>query len=254
MKIPQLLGAFLALFTAFSNFNCTHHYYTPALPNVPLLSQAGDCMVSAGVSIQEQATGGAVQASYSPLNHWFLSGDFMWSKPSEANSFYNTETISGKANQYSVGAGWYYLFSDVTEDRGFHFSAMAAYGAGKYDYQYFDNGYEGSSSLVRSRHLYIQPAVAWRSPHFDFILSGRQVWLNYHAIRFNNTNSSATFPEEGSLRANRVQSFFEPGITLRAGWPNLKFQCSYTFLNDGQETSGRTNLGFSMVVFPTRKQ
>ncbi len=135
MKIPQLLGAFLALFTAFSGFHCTHHYYTPALPNVPVLSQAGDCMVSAGVAIQEQATGGAVQASYSPLNHWFLSGDFMWSKPSQATSFYSTETISGKANQYSVGAGWY-----------------------------------------------------------------------------------------------------------------------YTFLNDGQETSGRTNLGFSMVVFPTRKQ
>lgn len=253
MKFPQTFGAFLALFTAFSNFNCTHHYYTPTLPNVPVLTHVGDCMVSAYAAQQDQSSGGAFQAAYSPLNHWFLGGDFMWFKPAEYNQ--NKVTIiTGKANQYSFGAGWYYLIPNDRPDRSWHLSAMAGYGAGKYDYQYFDVDYEGSNSLVRSRYFYIQPALSWRSPNFDFILSGRQVWLNYNSIRFYNSNPRSSFWEEDALRARRSQTFFEPGITLRAGWPNFKFQLAYSFVIKGDNTSGTFNLGFGIVVFPTRKQ
>ena len=182
--------------------------YVPNQPNVPLMSEGDETHVGLNVG----SNGYGAQLAYSPYYHWVLTGT--------ANTFSITQdsnrTLKRKHSYGELGTGYYTRLSKIVR-----LEAIAGFGF-------------GASGLPEDkgkyRRFYFQPSVGISSSMFDVGFTPRFAMVKHYESRLAGTVS----------KINENGVFFEPVITARLGFEQVKFQ-----LQGGISTAlGGTNIEF----------
>lgn len=166
--------------------------YVPNQPQVPLMSEGDETQVT--LNIATNGYGG--QFAYSPYYHWAVIAN--------ANTFNVVQDtnyeIKYRQSYGEIGTGYYTRLNK--------FARMEVlFGLG--------TGSAGFNDVRdRYRRAFIQPSIGFSGPWVDAGLTTRFAYVNYYQHKENNTTSP--------LSQNGF--FFEPAITARAGYEQVKFQ------------------------------
>lgn len=235
----------LAIATVFLLSACSHVYYAPNGQNVPLLKEQGELQISGASAGSGEGGGANIQGAYAitnnvgvVLNSYIASGE---NDDSGANG--NGFAVEG-------GAGWFKPINDFIV-----FESYAGVGGGSINNNYADN----TSSKVSFVRPYIQPAIGFTSNYVDLAFATRFAMLNYTGIsRSGMMLDSTNNAQLNYIGDNKTQLFFEPGVTLRAGWKYVKFQFQYVWsVNLNNNAINRDNhnvsLGLMLNIAPRFK-
>jgi hypothetical protein len=145
---------------------------------------------------------------------------------------YHDEYVKSSGNLIEFGAGYY---QNLGTDFIFETYGLIGFGGLKYEEE---NGYNSfyssdsnygniSASIFR---LALQPSISYSSKYFTASFSSRIATLNY-----SNITGDYRYFDEGYyywtdyLKANNSHLLFEPGLTIQAGFKNLKIQLQYVY-------------------------
>jgi hypothetical protein len=244
MKANQLI--MLSLATAMGVTSCSPVLYTTSGQNVPLFREKGEVAFNVG---------------------YFGIPDVV----SDVPYFYDTD-IKGYAGQFAaaidssvaVMSSFYTLkASDEWEVKGTYFDAgvgifnhgkeftgeiFAGIGVGS-----MKNSYDFEKIDAKYLKFFIQPSGGFTSKVIDMAFTPRIGWVTY-----TKHSSNVTDPLVEDFFSQKKTTFvFEPGVTIRMGYKNVKFQYQYnysTFSYEGTDEFdpvGNRFSSFSLYVLIT---
>lgn len=202
--------------------NCSHYYYAPESPNVPLLSEKGDLHVDLKSSFGAVGFDNVeLQSAYALGNNIGIMGNtfrgsYVTSARSNVDSTISYRNASGNIHFANLGVGF---FTPV--GKNFIFETYLGYGIGM-----VKNSYD--SAFVSKLHYhkpFIQPSFGYKTKHFEVAISSRLSILDYNKI-VNSESAPSHYVENyiENIRNNRNALLFEPAITIRGGWERVKLQ------------------------------
>jgi len=187
-----------------------------------MLTKANDAHISANVSLNSDGTFTDIQASYSPVKHLGIIGNY--------SSFsYQRDDINvanGEVNAYArigeLGAGYYYA-----TDMGMEQFIFDIYGGA-------GTGHLQSDVNMNLHRYFVQPGIGIRTPYFEVSLNYRIAALKYSNLNINGHDSTYLADNKliyGNSNDKSIVSnaywFSEPAITLRGGYKFIKIQTQY---------------------------
>jgi hypothetical protein len=204
---------------------CSPIYYAPSIQNVPMISCKGEknISLSAGSSninnIFNTISTLDLQSAYGITNHlsFQINGGYYFAKEDKSDA-------GGSGHMLETGIGYFTKINKNTIVECFgifgfgdfnnkiEISAISAKG----NYQNI------SGSLIR---LGIQPAFGFKFKSFEAALSSRMVRLEYKNIR--GYLLYGGIDQVDLLKNKNSHYLFEPAISLKTGWENIKFQLQY---------------------------
>jgi hypothetical protein len=183
--------AFLGLFALLLGSAGCQTLYNPGLPQVPLM-MGGD---ETQVGINGGSNGYGFQLAYSPYYHWVVAGNL-----SSFNTYLDMRyTEKYKQRQYELSTGWY-----TAVNQNLRLECLGGLGMGS-------SGV--NSDLKFYRRAFLQPSAGISTRYFDFGLTSRFSGVQYYLDR----------TAAGESKVNELGFFWEPGLTLRAGYEQVKF-------------------------------
>lgn len=205
--------------------SCTfpHYYYSPNIENVPLFTDKFEFSGLMAGSFGEINKYLELQAGYSFPGHVALMANYLIG----GNDQSTEHTTDFEKNHYFEGAcGYYKPFNDIGL-----FEIYGGYGEGYERHSFTYKEYlgsltwrtiqDGTADLSFSK-LFIQPDIGikikWLEAAFSFRISN----LNYSTINIYNTVYH--LDELNSLKLNNTSWLFEPAITCRIGFKQVKGQ------------------------------
>lgn len=242
-KYPKLLSL-LPLFSILL-FSCTHRYYAPSGQNVPLFKEKGEVQLSGGLASSGEAGGGNIQAAYAVGNNAGITADAYI-----ANGENEDNGASGNGFNISVGGGYFKPLGDY-----FVFETYAGFGGGNITNKYAGGG----DSKVMFIRPYIQPAIGFTSNFVDVAFAPRIAMVNYTGINRSGIGDSTQIAQLDYINDHPTSVYFEPGVTLRAGWKYAKLQFQYVWsvnLNNPQilRDNHNVSLGLFLSLAPRYQQ
>ena len=228
--------------------SCSRYYYKPNGANVPLFTDGGQAHFNVAGSVNSDGTGtnnngnstGSVsvfdfQGAVSPVNHLGLIANY---------STYNYTTttlnpppgdVNARAYLAELGVGGYYALGGRKVKMVVDLYAGGGIGAIRSDIDADVN------------RIFIQPGIGMRSPWFDVAFSPRIVNIGYNNFS-DNGRGDAYLRSQGLLDgAGRIDqrryTFFEPCITMRAGYKFAKVQFQYVIAAPMTSISWNTSPG-----------
>jgi hypothetical protein len=185
--------------------SCGSVYYAPNTQNVTLFQEKGDAKLSVGISTGEDVQKAfELQSAYAITDHVGIMANF-----------YRVKQDAGGGTLIELGGGYFQPLADKL--------VFETYGGISYA-QVFNNRDE-TTQLTDFTRYFVQPAIGFTTNFFDVAFSTRFAVLNYHKVELQEL--PVTY-QQGlpfvHLSSNRVQFLFEPALTLRAGWKNVKVQ------------------------------
>jgi hypothetical protein len=231
MKKTFFPGLFLSLILT----GCTHYYYVPSVQNVPLLKEKKEFRASVSYSIGEESRCAEIQSAYAVTDKIGIMADFMTARGGEDAP----DRDWGKGIYLDGAAGY---FKPVKEYGVFEI--YGGMGWSRQDHNYMNythstsaNVYAGTSSLVFTK-FFIQPSYGFTFKPFDIAVSSRINLLYFNTVE-NNILSEVDSWEYEQLNGvdDKTHLFFEPAITLRAGWEVIKIQlqaATASYLNNSE--------------------
>ena len=224
MKPLYMLSSLLIVLSISS---CTRYYYKPNGVNVPLLTKAGDVHIDANGSFNSETVNNTtnnmsivdIKASGSPVNHVGFMGGYSSYNYTTTTPDYSSGNVNAKANLAEIGIGGYYATGGKKIKMVVDLYGGVGFGNIKSDIE---------ANVTRA---FIQPGIGMRSPWFDVAFVPRIVNLKYS--NFNDLGRSDAYLQENGLRNQYGQidggtfTFFEPSITMRAGYKFAKVQFQY---------------------------
>lgn len=214
---------------AFST-GCTHYYYVPNIQNIPMFREKNEARLSGSYGGGDESNGFELQGSWAVTNHFGLSSSFLASKSPQ--SYANEEW--GKGSYIDAGAGF---FSPINKYGVFE--VYGGLGAARQTHNYTSaDDYSGGTiywresgmAYLKSRRLFVQPAIGFEFNVFEIAFSTRlsRLWFNDVDFNINSDDNEYDFNTLTRLSDKRVYYFVEPALTLRAGWKNIKLQAQYS--------------------------
>ena len=209
---PNTLNLFFAMASLMMSVSsCSPGLYSTVGQNVPLLKQKGEVSISAGRSEAESKgdviTGFNVQAA--------IAIDSGLAVMASAYSMNGSGEWSGKGSFVEVGIGKF-AFGKISGKVVREIFLGAGLGNVKNwnDRQYID---------ARFLKPFIQPSIGFTSRYFDAALTTRLAVVSYlsHSQLLDSENKRLV---ADFFKAKKNTFVFEPGITLRAGFKNIKVQ------------------------------
>lgn len=235
--------------------SCTRYYYKPNGVNVPLLTDAGDVHVDVNGSFNSETYNNGnsnamniigVEASGSPLKHLglmanYYSYNYTTTQPDALNGNINASAYLvdfGVGGYYAVGGGKIKMVVDM----------YGGWGLGNIR----------SDINADVTRMFLQPGISMRSPWFDVAFAPRIVNLGYSNFNANGHDqayleSRGLIEQSGSRIDQRRYTFFEPSITMRAGYKFAKVQLQYVLsapmsAMSWHHSPGRFSVGFYFSV------
>lgn len=227
MKNIYLSG--LLLFTL-SITSCTRYYYKPSGVNVPLLTNAGDVHLDVNGSFNSETYDNGnnsnsmniigVEASGSPINHLGLMANYYGYNFSTTSPDYANGNVNANANLFEFGVGGYYAAGGQKVKMVVDLYGGAGFGTIRSDI---------NADVTR---LFLQPGIGMRSHWFDVAFTPRLVNLSYSNFSANGRDYTylrdrGLIDDGGTRIDGRSYVFFEPAITMRAGYKFAKVQFQY---------------------------
>jgi hypothetical protein len=216
------------IFLPFVFCSCTHYYYVPSVQNVPLFREKNEYRISGTIGGGDETTCVEVQAAYSITDKVGVMADFMTATGGdEADKDY------GKGNYFDGALGYYKPIS-----KNGVFEVYGGLGIANQHHEYstnlYNNGvitptYSGKSDLSTLK-VFVQPSLGLTFNLFDIGWSTRLNRLSFITVD-NNINNNLDLYNELNDPSNKIHYYFEPAITLRGGWKNVKlqFQAAYSY-------------------------
>ena len=233
----NLTPALILVYAVFIAASCKtpRHIYSPAAPNIPVLTKKGDSKIGAvystnpvgqqtkdGIEIDNRSRGYDLQGAIAITNNFAIQAAhaYRWEKTEGGP---DSVTIKYKRNLTEFGLG-YYL---PVNDKGNTFFQIFA-GAGLGRFSFTDNDKTGAYfHQANITKIYLQPALLFKSKgSFTTSVGLRFSGINYSKIK---TNYSASQLEDYHLDnlTGRMKWFFEPATVSSFGFkgiPGLRFE------------------------------
>lgn len=246
MATQTIQHAGLLLISAALFYSCSPVLYSTVGQNVPMFTQAGEVAVSAGYAnssntgADEETTGEGMylQGATSINESWAVMGSYYHIKnnntqgwPLGASSDFNT-----KGDYLEGGFGKYGLL----KNQSFAYEVFAGLGYGQ-----ITNKGQTYSADVGMLKPFVQPSIGYISKYVDLILTPRIGFNTYISHE-----SSDQMGMDAFLNQNNNKFLFEPGVTVRGGYKNVKIQVQYNYSTfkgttvytfDGQTASANTS-------------
>jgi hypothetical protein len=217
----SITGGSLAILVALLVSSCTHYYYVANVHNVPLFREKNEYRISGSLGSGDESTCIEVQAAYSVTDKIGIIANYMSAKGGDVTSH-----NYGSGNYIDGAVGYYKPVG--------RFGVFETYGGlglinQRHEYSSFYNNQNNGSSDLSSLKFYIQPSFGFTSKFFDIAVSTRISALTFN-IKSNNVFGNSELSNELNNLSTQIHCFFEPAITLRAGWQytKLQFQAAYS--------------------------
>ncbi|MBS1600513.1 MAG: hypothetical protein JST75_19965 [Bacteroidetes bacterium] len=203
--------------------SCSHYYYVPNSPNVPVLREKNDMRISAGYSGGETFEGAELQFAYAVAPHVGIMVNGLTGGKTEEDE--NNQKQSGKGSYGEIGAGYFLPFSPK---KLFVFEIYGGAGTGVTNHEYGTY----ATSKVGVTKLFIQPSISYaaKKGRFEFAMGSRFSSINVKVkdaslVTDGQYDSYATDLEYVREHANSV--LWEPSIRISMGSKDVKFYFSY---------------------------
>jgi hypothetical protein len=233
MKLYTILLSMAAAVTS-----CTHVYYSPNTANAPLLTEKGETRINAlyssgGVSEFE---GGELQIAHAVGKNFAVMMNGMTASKSDEISTWDwtpiwdptpeSHTEKGQGS-YIEFAGGYFKTLDKNKKWIAEIYSGIGFGSANNDYGY------GDHSKVNSTKIFLQPAIGYKTKHFETALVPKFSFINWQIKENSVTSQDNDYVKEQLNAIDYKPHFlaFEPALIIRAGSQNLKIQTalSYSF-------------------------
>jgi hypothetical protein len=193
-------------------------YYIPSAANTTFHAKKNDLNVNFMATSHTKFSGGELQASYIPGNHFGVIGSCSF-----ANTGYSAYV---KSTNFELGAGFITEFS-----KDLYFETYAGVGNGK-----VTNKHYTGMSKVNLPHFFIQPAIAIgnKNKNIQVGLVSKFVGVNFNVADtlFNTDRENLSGKQLRSLYDQPFHLMWEPGFVMRFGWKNFQFHTGYSFSTD----------------------
>lgn len=211
----------LTVFVAILMSSCTHYYYVANVQNVPLFKEKNEYRISGSVGSGEESSSIEVQTAYSVTDKIGIMANYMSVKGGDVASH-----NYGSGNYFEGAVGYFKPIG-----RFGVFETYGGLGSCNQRHEYTSSYYNqniGSSDLSSLKY-FLQPSIGFTSKFFDIALSTRISALKFN-IKSNNVSQNVDLYNELNSLSTQINYYFEPSITLRAGWQYTKvqFQAEYS--------------------------
>lgn len=210
------------LFLSFLLYSCSPVLYSNVGHNVPLFKEKGDFAAGIGYTTDEiggmeAADGVSFSGAYALSDHWLAATSVytMWNNDAD-NDF------NGKGTYFDLGAGYY----GTAANNKLVYEIQGGIGFGRIK-NTGNKDYSGQHAHVTFSKPYIQPAIGFSGKYFEAAFTPRIAYLTYGSAdyKINDPNNRSEYNNYISESGKKL--YFEPGITIRGGWPNIKAQLQY---------------------------
>lgn len=208
--------------------SCQQHFYAPNAHNVPLFQEKNEGVISAVTTTSITSVGFEAQGAYSLTSHIGIGGSFM-----------NSGTIDINNSDYKFYEGGIGYFDTLSKH--IVFECYGWVGMGRVNNNYGENRY-----IINSFYKYsIQPGIGIVGRICDVALSCRVAKVDMFNISYRNPqpqiNSFDMDLQYKQLINSPSSFFFEPCLTFRVGWKNIKITNQFgfsEFIKFGKYTGG----------------
>ncbi len=242
----------LALATV-SLTSCTRYYYKPNAVNAPLFTDGNQYRLGFGGSLGDGDGAGNTsffdfQAAVSPVKYLGIIGNFSTFRyrPDNPSSSPTSGNVNASANLGELGIGGYYPVGN--RKAKFVVDMYAGGGIGSMQ----------SDVNMDVRKIFIQPGFGLATPWVDVGFNFRVNNVKYSNLDVNGRNTQYLLDhylinEYGGTINNSNYTFFEPAITLRAGYKFAKVQFQGAFATPMSNVpwhynGARFTVGFYMSI------
>jgi hypothetical protein len=217
----------LLILLALSLSSCTHHYYMPAVKNVPLFKEKNEYRLSGSLSTSQEIEASELQAAYSVTNRFAVMANYMNASGG------NLKSNDWGKGQYIEGAFGYYKHYKKNKV----FQVFAGMGIGKQQHKYAESSYSlfgggtsyydiGSSDLS-FRKYFIQPSIGYSNKIVDFAFTSGLGMLSFYTVNNNIKSDEQPYLDVDAIAKNRNRVLLENALTLRLGWNYVKVQFQF---------------------------
>ena len=203
-KLFFLLCAIIAL------SSCTHYYYTPSSPCVPLFKEKNEVRATGSIGTGDETDTKTAQVAYSLTNHLAISANYMEAR---GGNFDSKNGARGNYKDISLG-----YFRPV-RDR-FVFEVFTGYGYSNQLHHYS----EDESAQLSFQKYFIQPSFGLTTEFLDIAVTPTFSRLSFQHIQSNVYSNSFESAALAQISDRRTSILFEPTLTMRAGWQFIKLQ------------------------------
>ncbi len=220
----------LLLSTAISS--CSPIVYSTTGQNVPLFREKGEFTASAAYAMSEDASGVELQGAAALTNHFGVLASFY----ALSNSLREYEEgWGGKGNYTELAAGY---FDALGPNRFFLYEIYGGVGLGNIRCDANDR------SVLNSRYVkpFLQPSLGFRGRVAELALTARIGVLHYTGYTASLTEPERQAHAVAFFDRRKNSALFEPGLTFRIGFQQVKLQVQYTLstFNGDRDGSGYT--------------
>jgi len=221
------LHSILLLLAATLIYSCSPVIYGTVGQNVPMFTDKGEATIQAGYAASfgnnTDGDGVAIQAAYSVSKNIALMGTYYSLKGQDEQGSYLGSAASewdSKGSYLEFGAGTF----GTIKSHPFAWEIFAGLGGGS-----IKNNLAGQNLDVKIMKPFVQPSFGYISKYVDVILTPR-----LGMVTFTSHSSILDDPQQGQqtddfFDRNKNTFVFEPGITIRGGYQNLKLQLQYNY-------------------------
>jgi hypothetical protein len=225
-QLPLSILCALSLFAC----SCNRYYYKPNAVNTPLFTDGGQAHLNAAGSIGDGDGAGKtsffdLQASYSPIKYLGIIGNYSTYSFTPDNYDFASGGVAAKAHLLEAGIGGYYPVGDKKFKM-----VVEMYGGG-------GGGHINSDVNMDVTKLFLQPGIGVTSPWFDAAFNMRVANIHYSNLEDNGRGNNYLLDRDliDANTGRRIDegsyTFFEPSLTVRAGYKFAKAQFQSVFSN-----------------------
>lgn len=210
--------------------SCSRYYYKPNGVNVPQLTKAGQFHLTGTGSISSESDVNGtstntmsvtdIQASGSPLNHLGIMAGYSSYNYTTTVPDFASGNVNAKANLAEIGVGGYYAVGGERIKMVVDLYGGVGFGNIQSDID---------ANVTR---MFLQPSIGMRSNWFDVAFAPRLVNLKFSDLNTKGRSmdyliQQGLYIPGGTTIDGNNYTFFEPSLTMRAGYKFVKVQFQY---------------------------
>lgn len=232
---------FFLLFAIPAFSSCTHYYYMPAAPNVPLFKEKNEVRATASIGASENTDAVEAHIAYAATNHIAIASSYLQAEGGE----YSTNN-GGKGQYMDCAVGY---FQPIKEQ--FVFEVFGGYGQCQQWHRYAD--YETAN--LSFNKVFLQPSIGFTHRHIDVAITPTLSRIHFDHISYDVQNNQDESEALQSIAQQSVSYLLEPTFTIRGGWDYIKLQAQVVSSSNLSHPNlpfekSHVNLGISFAFAP----
>ena len=218
--------------------SCSPVLYSTTVQNTPLFKSKGEASVNASYAESDDGAGVGLMAATAVTDHFALITSY-YHLSQKAN-----DTWKGKGSYFEFGGGYYSPIADT------RFVYEVFVGAG---WANIHNENNGETVDVKYFKPFIQPSIGITHKIYEIAFTPRIGVSSYTSHSITLTDPDQQVAAEKFFDDRKTTFVFEPGVTLRCGYKNIKGQLavnlsSFTYATDDNQEANINNTFITMGV------